>query len=370
MLEGRRATIVTHRPSIIVQADQVDMIAAGMSIQVKASAALGGQYLDTWQTRRIVECRFEPRPDGTYWAHLNLERPPLIVGPPTGRSAPVPPVQSEPSSETTDWLWTFDTDGFDDLTGTHEGGPKYNAAGYIYSGGLDPSCEIGSGTGGPVELAEGDYTMRIIMRSRSPSGALKGVRISGLGGTIVESGAIVGNAATELTLDFSIDPGGDAIQITSYGPGNNTEFHEVEITHGAGVPAFIGTQPPPPATDQVGTTGSSSTYSPIDHAHGAQGAGVTTVADEAGYYEGAETVEEALALAVLTVDDGTTEVVPVRRINLDGATLTDDGDAEITITFEAGDGGGQVLPLTAVDGGTPVLVWDDDDSLIPTEVVP
>jgi hypothetical protein len=76
LLTYRRLTQVTHRVSIIMLPEQMHLVTAGMSLQIKAAAAIGGQYLDTWQTRRIVEHSFEPRLDGRYWAHLSLDRSP------------------------------------------------------------------------------------------------------------------------------------------------------------------------------------------------------------------------------------------------------------------------------------------------------
>jgi hypothetical protein len=73
-LDFRRLTHVTHRVSIILAPEQIHLVGSGMSIQIKAVAALGGQYLDTWQTRRIAECSFRPRSDGMYWADMNLDR--------------------------------------------------------------------------------------------------------------------------------------------------------------------------------------------------------------------------------------------------------------------------------------------------------
>ncbi|HET7664695.1 MAG TPA: hypothetical protein VFK56_01135, partial [Mycobacterium sp.] len=71
---------VTHQPSIKIRADQVHLIAAGMSIQIKSAAAMGGQYLGTTQTRRIAQVELEPAApevgdtDAFYWAHLELDR--------------------------------------------------------------------------------------------------------------------------------------------------------------------------------------------------------------------------------------------------------------------------------------------------------
>jgi hypothetical protein len=89
VFDGRRLTHVTHRVSIIVLPSQVDLIGVGMSIEIKASAALAGQYLGIDQTRRIAEVEWEPREDGRYWAHLSLDRPLRSRAPSSGSPAGV-----------------------------------------------------------------------------------------------------------------------------------------------------------------------------------------------------------------------------------------------------------------------------------------
>lgn len=74
LLLYRRNVHVTHRVSVIIEPDQTHLLGSGMSIQIKAVAALGGQYLGTWQTRRIAECTFRPRADGRYWADMHIDR--------------------------------------------------------------------------------------------------------------------------------------------------------------------------------------------------------------------------------------------------------------------------------------------------------
>jgi hypothetical protein len=85
---------VTHQVTIQVRADEVHLVEAGMSIEIRAAAAMAGQYLGTVQTRRIAQCKKEPiapnvgAVDGFYNLHLMLDRPqkvlPERVGLPVG----------------------------------------------------------------------------------------------------------------------------------------------------------------------------------------------------------------------------------------------------------------------------------------------
>jgi predicted GH43/DUF377 family glycosyl hydrolase len=73
-LAYRKFSVVTHHVSVLIEAWQHPLLRAGMSLQINAAAAIGGQYLDTWQTRRIAEIDWELNPDGRYWAHMQLDR--------------------------------------------------------------------------------------------------------------------------------------------------------------------------------------------------------------------------------------------------------------------------------------------------------
>jgi predicted GH43/DUF377 family glycosyl hydrolase len=292
ILEERRLTHVTHRVSIIMQDDQVDMVAAGMSLQIKAAAVLAGQYLDSYQTRRVAECQFEPRLDGRYWAHLQLDRPTLRVAPGKGKASSAPPqapVTSVPSDAVSDLLWTFDTDVYD-TTDTYPGGPRWDAAGFIWAGNLNPSTSVAG-----ITLANNTYHFRAIIRSRDAD--LKGIEVINQSGSALgSSGNVVGNGATEVTFDFTKGGADGLITFRSTGPssGHNTEILEAEISHGTGTPAFVGTPPPPAPTDQTGSIGTPGSYAPADHQHPAQSADVTQIVDSGGYYPGAIDVEDAL----------------------------------------------------------------------------
>jgi hypothetical protein len=371
LLEGRRETHVTHRVSVIVQPNQVALIAAGMSIQIKATAALGGQYLDTWQTRRIAELRWEPIPDGTYWAHIQLDRPQLRKAPGAGSSAGMlaaPPTTDVPATTTTDWLWLFDEDAFD-TTDTSEGGPEWTP-GYIYSRGLDPSAQVDG-----VVLAPGDYHFRTIMRSRSPNPAsLKGVRIvDGChgGATLASSGNTVGQTATTVEFDFTVPSGSHNniyFQSTGTASGANTEFHEAEITSGSGSPAYTGTPPPPPSTDSVGTIGTPGTYAPADHAHGAQSASVTPLGDAGEVYEAAD-LDSALLedrwkqpVRVATTANGTLSSAFENGDTVDGVTLAT-GDRILLKDQSTGSQNG-IYTVNASGAPTRAVDFDGDDEVV------
>ena len=111
-------THLTHRVSIVLAASQVHLIAAGMSIQIKAAAALGGTYLGTWQTRRIAECKFEPRADGKYFVRLSLDRVARSKRPSPGKAQPAAttphPAPPSPTPSGGTALWSVDYASGDD----------------------------------------------------------------------------------------------------------------------------------------------------------------------------------------------------------------------------------------------------------------
>jgi hypothetical protein len=344
ILEGRRLVHVTHRVSVIMAADQVDMVAAGMSLQIKAAAAIAGQYLDTFQTRRVAECTFEPRFDGTYWAHLNLDRPPLRVAPGKGQAGPIPPVQSEPpEGVTSDYLWTFDANE-KDTTNTYPVGTLATNwhPGFVHTHVLSPG--VGNRSASPKPpITPGTYHFRAIYdRSDGSPYNGSGIRInvysvnSGVDTLIGQTLNTASYAEVEDTIDVVVPAGGD--HITFEMPYNNSNIREVEISHGGTSEAFTGTPAPPAATDTTGTIGTSPIYAPADHQHPVQSASVTPLQDEGEYFT-SPYVEGALQELAADID------------TLEATTNT------------------QYLPLTTVTGGVPELVWDDDDSLIPTEIV-
>lgn len=84
-----------------------------------------------------------------------------------------------------------------------------------------------------------------------------------------------------------------------------------------------------------------------------------------------DSIDDALGSipASLAVEEENVAVASgVSTLNFVGATVTDDGGGQVTVTIDAASGTTAWMPLTTVVGGVPELVWDDDDSLIPTEV--
>jgi hypothetical protein len=92
ILEFRRPQRKTHRVSVQVHASQIELLCAGMMIQIKSTAAIGGPDKDTYVWRRIAELIWEPMPNGDYWAHMNLDKAVRKRGESRGRRpGPKPP---------------------------------------------------------------------------------------------------------------------------------------------------------------------------------------------------------------------------------------------------------------------------------------
>jgi len=462
ILEERRGDNLTHRVSVIVTPEQVDLITAGMSIGIKAAVtspfliSAVGEYVD----KRIAECRFEPLPDGRYWAHLDLERPLLRVAPGRGRVGPIPPVQSEPpASAVTDYFWSFAESVYDDTTGLYPGGSLSSSVwhpGYVHSHVLMPSVGCDSASS-KAPISPGTYHVRAIIARASETYNTGGIRFhatswDGSTPTTIWTSGLVTAVDTPTTVESDITFPAGADEFTFAVNYNTSRIYEVELTHGGSTPGFTGTDAPLAATSGTGTVGTSPIYSPIDHQHPVQTASVTPIADDGGYFIGSS-VEDALQesagrlIAVLTnksggsVDEGDVVVVDTTASDSFTTTTTAAKESSIGIALEtiANDATGRVmlagiahpvtvgasvtrghylytssvateatgsatrtagafgqfiqsgttpaawiwgpadatsatsipavLPLTAVNGGVPELVWDDDNSLIPTEVV-
>ena len=94
--DNRILSHVSHTPTLRMKAEYVHLIEAGMSISIKSAAAMGGQYLNTAQTRRIAQAKKEPiapqlvnGETGWYYVHLQLDRPIGII--PSVKGLPVGP---------------------------------------------------------------------------------------------------------------------------------------------------------------------------------------------------------------------------------------------------------------------------------------
>ncbi|HET7668217.1 MAG TPA: carbohydrate binding domain-containing protein, partial [Mycobacterium sp.] len=135
MVHSRWNEHVSHQPSILIPARLHNLIRAGMSIDIRSAAAMGGQYLGTTQTRRIaaIEWSHAGWTDEPYlWANLQLDRTPrklpLSQGTrpgPTGPSGSCTDVTSSKAPHfidgtTTDW-GTGGTPHFSTVGGGHGG---------------------------------------------------------------------------------------------------------------------------------------------------------------------------------------------------------------------------------------------------------
>ena len=116
ILEDRKRPYVTNRPSILMEPTQVHLITAGQAIQVKSvviNQNSAGPHDYVW--RRIAEIRWEPNPDGRWWAHLELDRPrnsrPAAGGGQPGSTTPKPPPECEEQEPDTETILSDSRDG-------------------------------------------------------------------------------------------------------------------------------------------------------------------------------------------------------------------------------------------------------------------
>ncbi len=102
ILSTRRTEHVTHQMTIQIPATKVDLLCAGMSITIRSAATMGGQYLNTTQTRRIAQLKWQlvapdvGAVDGYYLAHMQLDRPLQLLAEKIG--LPVGPKPAGPGS--------------------------------------------------------------------------------------------------------------------------------------------------------------------------------------------------------------------------------------------------------------------------------
>ena len=83
-----------------------------------------------------------------------------------------------------------------------------------------------------------------------------------------------------------------------------------------------------------------------------------------------DAIDEIAVSGIITVedDDGGVSVAPtvVVQFEADQFTVSDEGSGVAKVTF-SGSAGGGVMPLTAVIDDIPMLVWDENNSLIPVD---
>lgn len=74
ILNDRRRPYITPQPTILLNPEQVTLITAGQSIEVKSVVINQGPDKHDYVAWRIAEIRWEPRIDGKWYAHLSLGR--------------------------------------------------------------------------------------------------------------------------------------------------------------------------------------------------------------------------------------------------------------------------------------------------------
>jgi predicted GH43/DUF377 family glycosyl hydrolase len=294
----RKQLQVTHRASVILNADQVDMVGAGMSLQMR-TAATHDPDIETFITRRIVECRFEPRNDGRYWCHMDIERPILLNRNGPGYTNPIPPVSTiPPGAPIVDFEWTFDANE-KDVTNLYPVGTLATNwhAGYVHTHVLNPG--VGNRTAGTKPaITPGSFTFTATYGRNpgtpyNPGGVNVKVYSVNTGvDTLIGTTATTTGTVTD-SISVTVPAGGD--HITFELPYNSSTLYGVTISHGTASLGFTGTALPgaPGSAGAAGSLGSSPIYMPIDTVLPAQIADDTPIGDEGGYFEGA-TVEEAL----------------------------------------------------------------------------
>jgi hypothetical protein len=342
----RKQLQVTHRASVILKADQVDMVGAGMTLLMR-TAATHDPDVESFITRRIVECRFEPRNDGRYWCHMDIERPLLLNPRGPGYTGPIPPVQSEPPVDAiTDVLWNFDTNN-KDTTNTYPVGGEYHSSGYMYA-----NVGVGPGTfsSSPQHpIGAGTFTFFGDFLNRNLEWNPNGIKVR----VWYDAGA--GFVVVHTSPFLSVGGGWESYSAEIVFPVGTTKWvwrveapvsaaDNVGLEHGSTAPAFAGTAAPLPATSSTGTIGTSPIYAPADHQHGAQVAQVTDISDVGEYFV-ADDVEDALA-----------ELAARDHGDLGG--LTDDDHPQYLQASKLGATGAVGPILIADDHSTPIVFAD------------
>ncbi|MDP9145923.1 MAG: hypothetical protein M3N43_14740 [Actinomycetota bacterium] len=388
---------VTHQVTIQLRADQVHLVEAGMSIEIRAAAAMAGQYLGTVQTRRIAQCKKEPiAPDvgavvGFYNLHLMLDRPQKIlpekVGLPVG---PKPPAAGTVASctldvgqmtaiatpnggfetgLTTNWTMNHISGGVSGPgTGQWEGDYHYalNSAGFAAY----------EGYAGYTFLAGVPYVVRFRVHETSGCVVRFGQGYADGTGDVATTGVDQGSGGNweEFCLEWTPSANRDGSTVGFLiGKVSGLDSFLVDDLRtytggvgqqsGAGVGTVVGTG--------SGAAGSADTYMPagsaLEHTLITAGgpyheAADVTAADAGGFYAGT-TVEAQLQevrdlnarVGVRKNSAGSTFIR--RRVNLiEGSNVTltvadDSGNEEVDVTIAATGGSGS---LTVQDEGTPL----------------
>ena len=296
ILSYRGITRVTMKPSVAVAADKTQLIAAGMSIQIKAVAA-GYQ---TWQTRRIAQVQWEPRNDGYYWAHLELEQALRRAPYSAGKAQPAATTPKPPSGSCTDLTSTLAPTGFDGETTSHwvQGGADANPtnalpgphggayylyfhslsnpwAGYAFSGTWTAGQQYTIGFWSRVDVAPATFTVgKATAAGPPPTFGSDKVTLTI---SAVEAGwtyhQIVWTPAASYTSDGLYTSANVKFWIDE--PANTNLG--VAFDDGSVQNCTTAGSPPPAPTDTTGSVGTTTSgcYATCDHKHPAQTATVT-----------------------------------------------------------------------------------------------
>lgn len=151
----RSAGDFTYRVSVVVRPEQTHLLTAGMSLEIDTAVILGNLYRGTYVAQRIVACSWEPREDGRYWAHLQLNRGVRNFPPSSGKAQPAAtsPALGDPGFGVieTDNTWrVLNTIGVTAPTGWNQVGFDDSAwdlalgvEGGVYPAGLTMDSEVG-----------------------------------------------------------------------------------------------------------------------------------------------------------------------------------------------------------------------------------
>ena len=245
ILEERRNSHVTHRVSVLLNPDQVHLIAAGMSIQIK-SAVTFTERPATPTSRAASPTAGSSRastgatsPTWTSSGHRCAWRRARARSDPSRRSSP----SRRPA--VTDYLWTFATEVKDDTTDTHPVGTLATNwhAGYVHTHVIHP----GINTLTPLPTITPGPT-----RSRARFGRMVGSPYNSGGVRInvysINTGVdtLIGQTSlkgyydgSEETISLTFPSGADHLRLDM--PYNFSIISEMVISHGSAIAAFEGT---------------------------------------------------------------------------------------------------------------------------------
>lgn len=283
---GRAHEHRTTQVTLQIPADMVDLVCAGMSIDIRSSTARAEEALGASVTRRIAEVQWEPRApaeddDGLfYYAHLKLDRPVKIAR--TKRSSATLKAATPGSSGTADVLFAWDWDDGNAhvipeivslgqaATTSPSSSWTVNAGGYLDDLATDRNLPSSAETQAAAAVVAGtDYTFTASIRNANPPVILNaGIRLrwySGSFGAYVlvsdEAWLDVGLAAdfTAVSGTFTAPVGATSVQLRGRG---GTEIDSASLT-GPESGAVEGDGP----AEEVGTTTDTAALSDHNHQH-------------------------------------------------------------------------------------------------------